>query len=131
MTDNNAKQPTADWVCYDGECALRLRWLRRVERPLLRRDFGIVPLQTAWVKKKLNLSETDLLTVMRLLLPDRRVMGGADAAVALARYAWWLWPLWLASHIPGAMAIIRASYRYIARNRHCASGAYQIPKGDL
>jgi len=128
MTDKNAKQPTAGWVCYDGDCALCLRWLRRVEHPLLRRGFGFAPLQTNWVRARLNLTETDLLTEMRLLLPDRNVVGGADAVVALARHVWWLWPLWLASHIPGAMPIIRASYRYIARNRHCASGACEIPK---
>lgn len=128
MTDSNAKQPAAGWVCYDGNCALCLRWLRRVERPLLRRDFDFVPLQTAWVREKLNLSETELLTEMRLLLPDCRVIGGADAAVVLARYVWWLWPLWFASHIPGATPIIRASYRYIARNRHCARGECAIPQ---
>lgn len=128
MTDNNVKQPTAGWVCYDGECPLCLRWLQRIKRPLLRKNFGFVPLQTPWVKAKLNLSEADLLTEMRLLLPDRRVIGGADAAVTLARYVWWLWPLWLASYIPGGMPIIRATYRHIARNRHCASGACEIPK---
>lgn len=128
MTDTNAKQPTAGWVCYDGKCALCLRWVRRVERPLLRYGFGFAPLQTNWVRARLNLSETELLTEMRLLLPDRNVIGGADAVVALARYVWWLWPLWLASLVPGGMPIIRATYRHIARNRHCASGACEIPK---
>lgn len=128
MTDTFATPPAAGWVCYDGDCALCQRWLRRVERPLLRHNFGFVPFQTAWVKEKLNLPETDLLKEMRLLLPDRSVIGGADAAVTLARYVWWLWPLWLASHIPGAMAIIRATYRHIARNRHCTHGACEITK---
>ena len=128
MTDTNAKQPTAGWVCYDGKCALCLRWVRRGERPLLRYGFGFAPLQTNWVRARLNLSETELLTEMRLLLPDRNVIGGADAVVALARYVWWLWPLWLASLVPGGMPIIRATYRHIARNRHCASGACEIPK---
>ena len=123
-----AKQPTAGWVCYDGNCALCLRWLQRVKRPLLRRDFGFVLLQTPWVKARFNLSEVKLLTEMRLLLPNGSVIGGADAAVALARYVWWLWPLWFVSHFPGAMVIIRATYRHIARNRHCASGACEIPK---
>ena len=128
MTDKTAKQPTAGWVCYDGDCALCLRWLRRVKRPLLRHGFGFAPLQTGWVKARLNLSEAELLREMRLLLPDRRVIGGADAAVVLMQHVWWLWPLWLASYIPGAMPIIRATYRHIARNRHCTSGACEIPK---
>jgi predicted DCC family thiol-disulfide oxidoreductase YuxK len=121
MTDNNAKQPAAGWVCYDDNCAFCLRWLHRVERPLLRQNFGFVPLQAPWVNERLNLPDAELLTEMRLLLPNRSILGGADAAVTLARYVWWLWPLWLASHIPGAMTIIRASYRYISRNRHCAN----------
>ena len=128
-TDNIAKQPAAGWVCYDGECAFCLRWLRRVERPLLRRGFRFVPLQTPWVKAKLNLPEAELLTEMRLLLPDNYILGGADAAVVLARYVWWLWPLWFVSHIPGAMPILRASYRFIARNRHCSNDRCEIHKG--
>lgn len=126
MADLTAKQPAAGWVCYDGDCVLCLRWLRRVERPLLRHDFGFVPLQTPWVQAKLNLSEAGLLTEMRLFLPDCRIIGGADAAVTLARYVWWLWPLWFASHIPGAMTIIRATYRHIAKKRHCNRGACEI-----
>lgn len=58
MTDSIVKQPTAAWVCYDGECELCLRWVRRVERPLLRQGFQFVPLQTPWVKARLNLAET-------------------------------------------------------------------------
>jgi predicted DCC family thiol-disulfide oxidoreductase YuxK len=128
MTDNNAKQPTAGWVCYDGDCALCLRWLRRVERPLLRHGFNFVPLQASWIKARLNLTDHDPLTEMRLLRPDQQVLGGADAAVVLMQHVWWLWPLWLVSRIPGTMPIIRATYRHIARNRHCASGACAIPK---
>jgi predicted DCC family thiol-disulfide oxidoreductase YuxK len=128
MTDKVARHPTAGWVCYDGECALCLRWVRRVERSLLRRGFSFVPLQTEWVKVRLNLTADDPLTEMRVLRPDQLVLGGADAAVTLMRHVWWLWPLWLFSRIPGAMLIFRAVYRHIAANRHCASGACAIPK---
>ncbi len=127
MTDNNAT-PVAGWICYDGDCAFCLRWLRRVERPLLRRGFGFVPLQTPWVKTRLNLPEAELLTEMRLLLPALRVLGGADAAAFLAKYIWWLWPLWFASKIPGAMIPLRAGYRVIARNRHCANGVCAVQR---
>jgi formate-dependent nitrite reductase membrane component NrfD len=45
--------------------------------------------------------------------------------VFLARYIWWLWPLWLISIIPGMMIPIRASYRFIARNRHGSN--FELP----
>ena len=128
-TDNNAKNPTVGWICYDSECAFCLRWLRHVERPLRPRGFDFVPLQAAWVNAKLNVSEVELLKEMRLLLPDNRILGGADAAVFLARHIWWLWPLWLVSHIPGTMPIIRACYRFIARNRYCSTDGCAINKG--
>ena len=128
MTDNNATA-AAGWVCYDGDCAFCLRWLQRVERPLLRHGYGFVPLQTPWVKETLNVSETTLLAEMRLLLPDKSVLCGADAAVVLARYVWWLWPLWLASSIPGAMIPMRAGYRFIAKRRRCVNNRCDNRKG--
>jgi predicted DCC family thiol-disulfide oxidoreductase YuxK len=128
ITDNKAKQPTAGWVCFDGECSFCLRWLRRVERPLRRHGFGFVPLQTDWVRTQLHLTTPELLQEMRLLRSNQPALGGADAAVVLMRYVWWLWPLWLVSRIPGAMPVYRRVYRYIARNRHCAKDACQIGK---
>ena len=119
MTDNNARQPTAGWICYDGDCPFCLRWVRRIEHPRLHHGFGIVPLQTAWVKARLNVPEGELLKEMRLLLPDQRILSGADAAAALARYVWWLWPFWFISRIPGVMSLFRISYRNIAKHRYC------------
>jgi predicted DCC family thiol-disulfide oxidoreductase YuxK len=126
MTDNIATPPTVGWVCYDSECALCLRWVRRIERPLRRHGFDFVPLQTAWAKARLKLTANDPLTEMRLLRPDQHVLGGADAVVALMRHVWWLWPLWLFSRIPGAMRIFHAAYRHIAANRHCANDACSL-----
>lgn len=131
ITDNNADTPAAGWVCYDGECSLCLRWLRRVERPLLRHGFNFVPLQTDWVRARLNLTTPELLQEMRLLRADQTVLGGADAAIVLMRYVWWLWPLWLLSRVPGMMPIFRATYRFIARNRHCRQGQCRLGKETL
>lgn len=129
MTDRIANQPAAGWVCYDGDCALCQRWLRRVERPLRRHGFNFIPLQTDWVKARLNLADNDPLTEMRLLGPGQQVLGDADAAVVLMRYVWWLWPLWLFSRIPGMMPIFHAVYRYVAANRHCDSVGCTFLKG--
>src|SRR5260221_13608745 len=58
---------------------------------------------------------------MRLLLPDGRLYGGADALLQIARRYWWAWPLYLLGHPPGAKLLLRAIYRRIARNRYCLS----------
>jgi predicted DCC family thiol-disulfide oxidoreductase YuxK len=128
ITDNNAATPSGGWVCFDGECSFCRRWLRRVERPLLRHGFKFVPLQTDWARARLNLTTPELLQEMRLLRANQPVLGGADAAVVLMRYVWWLWPLWLVSRIPGAMPVYRVVYRIIANNRHCVNGACAIPR---
>jgi len=69
-------------------------------------------------------------TEMILELPDGRELGGADAAMEIARHIWWLWPLWLVSRIPGLMIPMRAGYRFIASRRDCLNKSHQIPKGD-
>lgn len=127
MTDNNASSLTG-WVCYDGECAFCLRWVRRIEGALQQHSFAFVPLQTPWVKARLNVSEAELMAEGRLILADGRVLGGANAAVLLAQYIWWLWPLWFASKIPGAMPVIRACYRFVAKNRYCIGGSCYLPR---
>ena len=63
---------------------------------------------------------------MRLLLTDGRSLGGADAIVEIARRIWWAWPLWVISRFPGVMGILRAGYRILAANRHCANGVCLI-----
>ena len=65
---------------------------------------------------------------MILELPDGNELGGADAAMEIARHIWWLWPLWLFSRIPGAMPLLRICYRFIAEHRHCATGTCAVPK---
>lgn len=140
MTGNNATPQVAGWIGYDGECAFCLRWVRRVERPLRRHGFDFVPLQTRWERRCLageSRSGADtrqrdagvpgnvpapVFTEMILELPDGRELGGADAAVVLMRFIWWLWPLWLLSRLPGMMPVFQAVYRHIAAKRHCASG---------
>lgn len=143
MTDINATTTTGR-LFYDGECAFCLGWVRRTERVLDRNGFALAPLQSrerwrlageAPLKTETRRHDASApreiprpgFTEMILELPDGRELGGADAAMEIGRHIWWLWPLWLASRIPGAMPVFRAGYRFIARNRHCASGAC-IPK---
>ncbi len=142
MTDNNAAA-TAGRLFYDSECAFCLSWVRLMQRQLARHGFALASLQSRAhrLAGESGKSETRRqgvsapgeiprpgFTETILELPDGRELGGADAAMEIARHIWWLLPLWLVSRISGVMPLFRASYRFIARHRHCASGACGIPK---
>jgi predicted DCC family thiol-disulfide oxidoreductase YuxK len=60
---------------------------------------------------------------MLLLLPDARLLGGADAYVHLAWRVWWATPLALLASLPGMRALTRRLYAAIARNRLMISRA--------
>lgn len=125
----NPVQNTQDakaWVLYDGDCSVCLRFARRFENVLTRHGFALLPLQTPWVRESLGLSDEQLLAEMRLLFPDERVFGGADAVAELARHIWWAWPLWLISRVPGLMPLLRRGYRGFAAHRRCANEACEI-----
>lgn len=115
------------WVLYDGECPLCRRWVGWVYRPLRRRGFKFATLQAPWVREKFKLKDNEPLREMRVITPDGRNFGGADALAELARAVWWAWPFYLSSLIPGTRAILRRGYEWIAQRRHCLGGACQLP----
>jgi predicted DCC family thiol-disulfide oxidoreductase YuxK len=116
------------WVLYDGECRLCTGMARRFHHLLAGRHFELLPLQTPWVKARLALPEDKLLSEMRLLRPDGKYFGGADAVFEIGRYFWWAWPLRMIGRIPMANNLLRAIYRNVARNRNCTDGACKIQK---
>lgn len=116
------------WVLYDGDCRLCATMARRFRRLLEGRHLELLPLQTPWVKARLGLPERQLLSEMRLLRPDGKYFGGADAVLEIGKHFWWAWPLQLIGRIPVVKKILRAGYRWIARNRNCADGACEIKR---
>jgi predicted DCC family thiol-disulfide oxidoreductase YuxK len=77
------KQPTSHqhvlgWILYDESCGFCRRWIPFWESTLQRRGFSIAPLQADWVRAKLQLSESELLYGLRLLLADGSHIRGAD-----------------------------------------------------
>ena len=119
-TDNAARR---GWVLFDGECEICTGLVRRWENSLRRRGFVCVPLQTPWVRQKLNLSETELMLEMRVMDRSGKVAGGAAALLALARHFWWAMPLVWFARIPGIFGAIDAAYRWGAERRYCVNGA--------
>jgi predicted DCC family thiol-disulfide oxidoreductase YuxK len=116
-------------IYYDDECQVCRAMLRRFGRPLARRRFTFVPLQSPGAARVLGLSDEHLLDEMRVRFDDGAVCGGASAVAAIARRIWWAWPLWALSHVPGVMPLLDVAYRWIARNRHCLNGACELPRG--
>jgi predicted DCC family thiol-disulfide oxidoreductase YuxK len=108
------------WVLYDGDCRLCTGMARRFHGLLAGRRLELLPLQTPWVKARLGLPDPQLLTEMRLLRPDGRYFGGADAVLEIGRYFWWAWPLRQIGRLPLVKKFLHAGYRWIARNRSCA-----------
>jgi predicted DCC family thiol-disulfide oxidoreductase YuxK len=116
------------WVLYDGECRLCVRMAGRFHHLLAGRHLELLPLQTPWVKARLGMPEDKLLAEMRLLRPDGKYFGGADAVLEIGQYFWWAWPLRMIGRIPVINRLLRAAYRYLARNRNCTDGACEIKK---
>jgi predicted DCC family thiol-disulfide oxidoreductase YuxK len=114
------------WVLYDADCHLCTRLARRFQRLLAGRRLALLPLQTPWVKVRLHLPDAQLLEEMRLLRPDGTHAGGADALLEISRHFWWAWPLGQMGRVPALTKLLRAGYRWIARNRNCADGGCEI-----
>ena len=113
------------WVVYDAECAFCRSGARRWGKLLLRRGFRLAALQSAWARGRLP-AET-LLNEMRLIEPEGRVLGGADALLQIARTFWWARPFAALAGLPVFKPALRRAYLAFARRRHCAGGACAAP----
>lgn len=122
ITDNNNKN---GWVCFDDQCTLCLHLAHRFAPLLQRHRFGLVPLQTPWVREHL-LGQEELLSEMRLITAGGRVHGGADALVEIARRVWWAKPIYWLSRVSAFKGMLHRGYRWVARNRTCIAGSCQI-----
>jgi predicted DCC family thiol-disulfide oxidoreductase YuxK len=111
------------WLFFDANCAFCVKIVRALAPTLQQRGFALAPLQDPRVGPLLDLSPTQLLLEMRLLLSDGQQFGGADAAVALSGEIWWARPLVWLSALPGVMGPLRSAYRRIAARRKCAAAS--------
>lgn len=119
------------YVFYDATCPLCRRWMRRIYGQLVRRNFHPVPLQAKWARTRLGMVEGAPLIEMKLLTADGNIYGGADALVEIARAIWWLWPFSIFAQIPGAKALLRRTYLYLAARRACDDAICQIREETL
>lgn len=116
-------------LIYDGECAVCRRsalWLMRRALAGGARDLEILPCRSEVTRRRFPaVTEEACLTAMQLVLPDGRVLSGADAVPEiLARIPRWRW-LAAVFAWPGVRPLALRTYAWIAANRMrlgCALG---------
>jgi len=113
-------------VFYDGECAICRAWALRFEPRLKRHNMGLAPLQNPWVSKRLGLRPGAALLELKILTPDGKIVGGAEAMVYLARLVWWGWPLRLLWRVPVCQPLLERVYAWFAERRHCRKGGCRL-----
>src|SRR5579871_1318308 len=123
MTDTMDNE-RRDRVCYDAECAICVRWANRFRTLLEGHGFTLIPLQSPIVRATLRIPHDELLAEMRVITSDGGVFGGADALLYITRVIYR--PIFELTRIPGIKPLLRAAYRFIARNRTCSSGACSV-----
>lgn len=123
VNDQATQERPRGWILYDDSCGFCRRWVPFWENALKRRGFNIAPLQSDWVRLKLQLNEPDLLRDLRLLLADGTQICGADVYRYATRRIWWAWPVYVFSISPGLRNVFDWGYRTFATNRFRVSGA--------
>jgi hypothetical protein len=91
---NDTKPNPVGWILYDDSFGICRRRVPFWENTLRKRGFEIAPLQADWVKMKLQLSEAALLQDLRLLLPDGKLIAGADTYRYAMKIIWWSRPIY-------------------------------------
>jgi len=82
---NSARPGRSLWRrSYDGRCGFCSRWVKYWEKTLTRRGFAIASLEEPWVAGKLEMPHEKLLTDIRLLTADDRLISGATFIVCNA-----------------------------------------------
>ena len=105
-------------------CRASAMWLMR--RALSAGALEILPCRSAVRRERFpHVPETLCLTAMQLVLPDGRILEGADAVPELLRrIPHWRWAGSFMA-VPGARAVARRAYAWIAAHRmriSCAVG---------
>ena len=118
-TESTDTKDENGWVLFDGQCPICRKLAHLCAPVLVRHHFALVPLQTPWVRERLGISEDELLSEMRLLTPQGKLYGGADALIGIARQIWWAWPWYGLAQIPFVRAALRDGYGRFARRRNC------------
>jgi predicted DCC family thiol-disulfide oxidoreductase YuxK len=121
-------EPAQGWVLYDGACGICSRWVPSWGPRLQRLGLAVAPLQAPWVEERTGLTPGELLSDLRLLRPDGRLISGADVYRYLMRRIWFTYPLYLLSIAPGFRRVFDWGYRTFAHHRMRISASCGLPQ---
>jgi predicted DCC family thiol-disulfide oxidoreductase YuxK len=121
MISNIIQKQQNGVLLYDASCGVCNRGVRNLKKFLMKQGIETSPLQEQWVKEKLNLTETELLQDVRLLLNDGTLLEGANVYRYALRKTWWTFPLYLLSELPLLSSLFDWGYRMVAINRNMIS----------
>jgi alginate O-acetyltransferase complex protein AlgI len=105
-------------IYYDASCGLCSSGAVRMQQIYGKRGFAVAPLQDPGVAEMLGLPAGEIPEEMKVRTADGRVFGGVDALLYLARFVWWMLPLWVIAQVPRMHQVLDWGYRWIARHRH-------------
>jgi acetyl esterase len=106
-------------LIYDGECGFCQDTVAIVSKWDREGRLTMIPFQEQARVAAFQIPLPALAAAMHLVLPDGRVLAGADAAPALLRLLpgkRWLAPVFA---LPGVLPVARRMYGWIARRRRC------------
>ena len=115
------------WVLYDAACGFCSWWIPFWRKTIQRTGYDIAPVQSKWVKDKLNLPTDKLNNDIRLLLKNGTLINGADAYIFGMKRVWWSRPLGLFLGLPGIRWVTWRFYKLFNRNRFFISKACRLP----
>lgn len=127
------KQATKPVALYDGKCPFCREQVNRLTR-LSGQYFNKESFHEPGVLQKYApLTHEECMKEMKLVLPDGKILGGAEAVFhTLSLHPLWRPVRWLYA-IPGFRQIFNGVYRIIARNRYrikkddCSEGRCALP----
>ncbi|MBW0000158.1 MAG: lipase maturation factor family protein [Verrucomicrobia bacterium] len=115
--------PDRPLLVYDGDCRFCRRCVLRGQE-ITRDNVDYAPVQSVTERFAGDIPVPCFQEAVRLVEPDGRVSGAAEAVVRLLSYKRSPvsgWPLWCYHRLPGFAPLAEFCYRVVARNRTLAS----------
>lgn len=127
MNSDHRQSNYKGWVLYDAQCGFCSWWVPFWRGTINGAGFDIAPLQSEWVRGRIDLSDDRINDDLRLLLHDDQTLVGAEVYLHVMKRIWWAWPLGMFFSLPGLKQLFSKAYKWFNRNRFAVSKACRMP----